>query len=44
MKLIFDDRGYVKDVSMGETKLLLDLHKKGKQKKGKIRPDFYVMD
>ena len=40
----FDERGYVENILEGKTKILLDLHEKGKQKRGKIRPDFYVID
>ena len=44
VKIVFDERGYVENILEGKTKILLDLHEKGKQKRGKKRPDFYVID
>lgn len=43
VKIIFDEKGYVSEVSEGTTRLLLDFHKKGKQKRGKEQTDCYVL-
>lgn len=43
VKILFDEKGLVSAVSEGSTKLLLDLHKKGRQKRGKGRPSFSVL-
>lgn len=43
VKLCFDDTGFVTEMKEGTTKILLDFHNKGKQKRGKQRPDFYIL-
>jgi len=43
VKINFDDMGFVENIGEGTTKILLDFHSKGKQKKGKQRPDFYIL-
>ncbi|HMM05711.1 MAG TPA: DUF4080 domain-containing protein [Clostridiales bacterium] len=40
----FDGKGYLEEATAGESGLLLDYHLKGKQKKGKCRPDVYVLN
>ncbi|MGN0963178.1 MAG: DUF4080 domain-containing protein, partial [Clostridia bacterium] len=43
VKMKFDSRGMIESVFPGETRLLLDFHEKGKQKKGKANPKVYVL-
>lgn len=44
VRLVFDEFRCVREASPGKTMILLDLHKKGKQKRGKQEPDFYILD
>lgn len=43
VRILFDEKGFVSEVSEGSTRLLLDFHRKGKQKRGKEHPDYYVL-
>lgn len=43
VKLCFDNTGFVSEIKEGTSKILLDFHNKGKQKRGKQRPDFYIL-
>lgn len=43
VSICFDHRGMVETVLSGETRLLLDFHEKGKQKRGKQKPTLYVL-
>jgi hypothetical protein len=40
----FDGEGYIEEVTPGYTGLLLDYHLKGKQKRGKCRPDVHILN
>lgn len=42
--ITFDDKGYVNQIASGKTRLLLDYHVKGRQKKGKIRPQVHILN
>jgi radical SAM superfamily enzyme YgiQ (UPF0313 family) len=42
--IVFDSKNYVEGVTVGETRLLLDYRAKGRQKKGKARPQMYLLD
>ncbi len=40
----FDGKGCLEEVTPGKSGLLLDYHMKGKQKRGKYRPDVYLLN
>lgn len=43
VSFVFDENGYVADIAPGQTRILLDYHFKGKQKREKYRPDVHVL-
>lgn len=43
VKIGFDEKNMVESVSSGETRVLIDYHEKGKQKRGKQQPTLYVL-
>ena len=43
IKIDFDENGFVQSIEEGTTTILLDFHEKGKQKRGKQRPDIYIL-
>lgn len=40
----FDGKGHMEKVTPGHSRLLLDYHRKGKQKRGKCRPDVHILN
>lgn len=40
----FDDKGFVRQITAGKTRLLLDYRVKGRQKKGKICPQVHILN